>query len=113
MNSWPHNWLEIAKREYPGVVVNGSGRFGSASSCGNSGGVFSYVARITLTDSKSLAEELAKGPCGSKICVRAHQVIDLCPETVVPDLPETDEDRYEERLREKRAKSTERFHARY
>lgn len=95
------NWLEICRRRFPQAIVNGSGRFAVTSECGNQGGVFPYVARVMLVDDRETADSLVKNPCGSKCCIRIHQVTDLAPTPsvcrTVPDAYDVDEARRERR----------------
>ena len=97
------NWLEVCRRHFPLAIVNGSGRFAVTSECGNQGGILTYVGRVTLVDDRETADALVKSPCGSKCCIRIHQVNDLAPTPsvcrTVPDAYDVDEARAERRAR--------------
>jgi hypothetical protein len=95
------NWLEVCRRHFPLAIVNGSGRFAVTSECGNQGGILTYVGRVTLVDDRETADALVKSPCGSKCCIRIHQVNDLAPTPVCRTIPDAYDP--EEARRERRA----------
>jgi hypothetical protein len=97
------NWLELCRRRFPSATVNGSGRWAVTSECGNQGGILTSVGRVTLIDDRETADALVKSPCGSKCCIRIHEVKDLAPTPsvcrTVPDAYDVDEARAERRAR--------------
>jgi hypothetical protein len=97
------NFLEVCKRRFPHAIVNGSGRFAVTSECGNQGGILTHVGRATLVEDRETAEALVKSPCGSKACIRIHEVKDLAPTpTGCRTIPEAYD--HEEARRERREK---------
>src|ERR1019366_8480708 len=97
------NWLEVCRRRFPSAICNGSGRYAVTSECGNQGGILTHVGRVTLVDDRETADALVKSPCGSKCCIRIHQVNDLAPTPsvcrTIPDAYDPDEARRERRQR--------------
>jgi hypothetical protein len=97
------NFLEVCKRRFPYAIVNGNSRWAVTSECGNQGGILTHVGRVTLVDDRETADALVKSPCGSKCCIRIHQVNDLAPTpTGCRTIPEAYD--HEEARRERREK---------
>ncbi|HWY20031.1 MAG TPA: hypothetical protein VNX26_02360 [Candidatus Acidoferrum sp.] len=88
------NFLEHAKRKYPFARIGGSGRWGLLVERRGT-----EVSRVVLFETEQEAMD-------SRPFYNASVIQDVTP-TPVPNIRETDEDRYEERLREKRAKNVE------
>ncbi len=71
------NWLEVCRRRFPSAICNGSARWAIASHCGNQGGIVEHITRCTMIDDKETAQAMVAEGCGSKQCVKYHEVIDL------------------------------------
>lgn len=86
-----------ARKLYPSAEIHGSGDYGSVSHCHEQ-------VHIEL-GSEEFVREVSQGPCG-KGCSWKHRVERMFP-TPLPNIRETAEDRYEERLRAKRESRAE------
>jgi hypothetical protein len=71
------NWLEVCRRRFPQAICNGSARYAICSHCGSQGGIVEHVSRATMVEDKETAQAMILGPCGSKQCVRLHEIVDL------------------------------------
>jgi hypothetical protein len=71
------NWLEVCRRRFPSAICNGHARWAVASHCGSQGGIVEYVTRCTMVEDRETAQAMILVSCGSKQCVKYHEVIDL------------------------------------